>query len=102
MDLFEWQPAYPNSAGFKTTGASMEAAQAMDAGGKELSIRLRVLGYLKRGHVCTADDIAVALDETPFNVRPRLSQLLKQGFVEKLTDRGLSCNGADQHKWRAL
>jgi predicted ArsR family transcriptional regulator len=100
MDLFSYR--YPETPGCKTGGASLAAAISMSQSGRDVGYRLKALAYLKQHGACTADDIAAALNTIPGNIRPRLSQLLKGGLVEKLTETGPSINGAPQHKWRAV
>jgi predicted ArsR family transcriptional regulator len=100
LEVSLWKSSYPNGAGAKSGGASLAAAQVMDKSGKGEGVRVRVLRYLQRGYVATADDIAAELGEIPGNVRPRLSQLLACGLVEKLIETGPSCNGVPQHKWK--
>ena len=100
LDLMAWQPSYPTTPGFRTTGASMEAAHMMDVTGKAKSTAELVLRYLKRGHVDMSEAIALELGRKHGDVKSRLSELLESGLVTKLEDRGEGSCGIRIHKWQ--
>jgi predicted HTH transcriptional regulator len=95
-DLFD----YPNHPGFRTGGASMEAAVMMKKTGKAESTAKLVLEYLKQGHVETSEIIAARIGRKHGNVKSRLSELLKSGLVTKLEQRGQGSCGIAIHKWQ--
>lgn len=90
-DLFTHAAArYPYQPGFKEQGGtSQEAAEKTDA--KRLQ-RL-VLEALKAGPA-TPDQVAERLGLSVLSVRPRLSELVKTGAVEKTKERRRNASGS--------
>lgn len=76
--MIETQGQLFDKPGFKKFGTSEEAAISMEA--KVPRLRDRVLTKIKQLDL-TADEVAYLLDETPFAIRPRLSELLKMGMI---------------------
>jgi predicted ArsR family transcriptional regulator len=69
---------YPNSPGYKRTGTSKRAAEAMKP--RAPSIRARALELLKMTSL-TADEIAEALNVTVLACRPRVTELFRMGKI---------------------
>ena len=81
---------YPQTPGWKKTDTSEQAALAMLPKSKRLQ-RL-VLEELEKGEG-TADDIARRIGEDFMSIRPRLSELFKDGKVIDTKRRGKSRSG---------
>src|SRR5438105_1442059 len=90
--LFEPIPApaiYPDAPGFKAKGGTSEqAAKAFTAPAK--SLRAAVLDCI-RGAAggLTADEVAAHLGRSNLAIRPRLSELRRQGEIVETTERRL-------------
>jgi predicted ArsR family transcriptional regulator len=94
-DLF----SYPSSPGYKATGTSQAAAEAIAP--RAPTLRERVLALLK-SDALTADECAARLNVTVLACRPRLSELVAAG---KIFDTGLTHKNASGVKatiWRAF
>lgn len=100
--MFTFKPSYPETPGFKTGGASHEAAAMMDATGCAVTIRVAVLKHLQKGNVETAEQIAVATGKPLHSVRSRLTELMECGLVAKLESRGEGSHGVAIHMWEAV
>ena len=87
------KPLYPLSPGSKEDGTSLEAAELIKAGAE--TIRKKVYDAIcnKGNFGATADEIAELLNLSPFTVRPRVTELYKQGKIER-TDRRKNSSGA--------
>jgi hypothetical protein len=79
--LFGVTPArYPETPGFKSGATSREAA--IKIAPRAGTLRRQVLAeFAAVPDGATADEIAQILDRTAFAVRPRVSELLKLGFI---------------------
>ena len=89
---------YPDAPGYKKAGPSKEAANKMR--GKAPSLRDQCEEALKQCAM-TVDELAKELNASPFSVRPRVSELVKQG---KVVDSGIcrtNNSGATATVWRA-
>lgn len=84
--------SYPDRAGFKVAGTSQDAANAIEGSGRAARLRDAVLRYYAT-HVSTADECAAALGESPFSIRPRVSELTKQGRLIRTGERRKSSEG---------
>lgn len=94
-DLF----SYPMHPGFKASGASQAAAEAIAK--RAPTLRDQVL-RLMQGASLTADECAMHLNKSVLSVRPRLSELLATG---KIYDTGLTrknASGVQATVWRAV
>ena len=83
---------YPKRAGFKALGTSQDAANAIEGSGRAARLRSAVLGFYAR-QSGTADECAEALGESPFSIRPRCSELVKQGRLVRTGERRKSSEG---------
>jgi hypothetical protein len=84
--------------GFKEGDTSREAAEGMRKRAPRL--RAAVLACIRSFPGRTADEIAAALGETPWAIRPRVSELRKAGLVVN-EGRGVNASGKAAHRWRA-
>ena len=93
--------AYPSSPGWKATGASREAANKITSHAK--TVRDRVHFFLKDHYPSTfsADQIADSLGESILTVRPRVSELGRDGQIEAVNERRKNISGMSAHCWRA-
>jgi hypothetical protein len=70
---------YPNVPGFKKAGTSSRAAEEMRE--RAPTIKQRILASMEKGHAWTPDKFAEAHGIDILSVRPRFSELLKQGKI---------------------
>lgn len=91
--------AYPDSPGFKSIGASQDAADAIAP--RAPRIRDRVLAAIA-GHPdgVTADEIAAELRMSVLTVRPRVSELRRLGEIRPTGDRRCNASGMTASTWR--
>jgi DNA-binding transcriptional ArsR family regulator len=89
---------YPETPGHKTPGTSADSAKRM-VGVAEI-LRLKALALLKR-EAMTADELATALNETPFSIRPRVSELKRLGQIVATGARRPNTSGHMASVWRA-
>lgn len=93
---------YPDQAGFKDATTSREAAEAIEKSGRALSLRERVNQFFVAGRTGTADEVAHHLAEPILAIRPRVSELFKQGKIERTGMRRRSDGGHNAHVYRAV
>lgn len=89
---------YPHSAGHKVSGTSQEAAEAVTPCASNL--REQVLRALINEPM-TADECAARLDQTPFAIRPRLSELRALGKIEDSKTRRPNASGHRAIVWQS-
>jgi predicted ArsR family transcriptional regulator len=90
---------YPDSPGFKEHETSRDAALRL--GLNASTLRDRTYQYICDHPQQSADQIAAALNASPWAVRPRVSELRKMGLV--INDgRGRNPSGMTVHLWRAV
>ena len=89
---------YPELAGFKAEGTSQEAANAIEGSGQAARLRTAVLGWYAT-HESTADECAAGFGESILSIRPRCSELLKQGHLYVT---GLRRNSSSGHSQNVL
>lgn len=99
LALWEAAASYPLAAGFKTGGTSQEAAKKIHAARLQKAA-LRVLQTNPGG--LTADEIASELCESILSIRPRVSELKRQGLIEKTKERRRNVSGMSACVWRAV
>ncbi len=95
-------PTYPDAAGWKGEPTSLEAAGAIEASGKAEQLRVRVRALFDAGRELTADECALELQEDRLAIRPRLSELHKQGIIQPSGTRRRNASGKDAQVWRAV
>lgn len=84
---------YPARPGMKESGGTSEMAAAATVS-RAVTLRETVLRTLRSNPLgLTADEIAERLEETPFTIRPRVSELVKQGRVIKTAERRRNTSG---------
>ncbi|HLO78171.1 MAG TPA: hypothetical protein VK196_17080 [Magnetospirillum sp.] len=91
---------YPRAAGAKEETTSRDAARAIEASGRAPTLREAVALHFKAGHASTADEVAKALREEPWTIRPRVTELYKQGLIVRTGERRLSMGGRPSHVYR--
>lgn len=90
---------YPDAPGFKVPGPSQEAAEAVKEPARVLREGvLRAFGAHPYG--ATADEIADALGRSILSVRPRVSELYRQGEIERTGERRRNDSGMSATVWR--
>jgi predicted Rossmann fold nucleotide-binding protein DprA/Smf involved in DNA uptake len=92
---------YPHFLGAKTSGASAEAARKIAR--HATTLRMRVHSFLRDHYPAaySADQIAENLGETILSIRPRVSELNKNGAIEAAEGRHKNQSGMSAHCWRA-
>ncbi|WLB19369.1 hypothetical protein ACE102_01245 [Bradyrhizobium sp. vgs-9] len=85
--------SYPNSPGFKSRGTSSMAARRVAPHASAL--RDRVYAFLKSNYPAsfTADEVADRLGASILSVRPRVTELLREGGIIKTTSRRKNVSG---------
>ena len=89
---------YPTEPGFKEGSTSNDAAQSMKASAPKL--RTRVRNAISKLGDATADEVAEALDITPFSARPRVTELATLGVIEYTGERRPNISGRSAKVWR--
>lgn len=95
-NIFEMH-RYPNQPGFKRRDTSKAAAFA--ARGRKRDTHNRIVALL-RAVALTADEIAEHLNESPFYIRPCVTELSALGFIDPSDERRPSSNGKSSIVWR--
>lgn len=94
--MHQFAMTYLERAGYKAEGTSQEAASAIEGSGQAARLRTAVLGWYARQNG-TADECAAGLGESILSIRPRCSELLKQGRLYVTGDRRKSSSGHSQN-----
>jgi len=90
---------YPDAPGFKVSGPSEQAAEAMS--GTANKMRAAVLAQIAQyQHGATADEIAKDLNLSVLSVRPRVSELNRNGEIEQTGARRKNESGMTATVWR--
>jgi len=97
-DLFATRP-YAGHAGYQPVATSIEAAKAVTPGIREG--QRRVLHALKCHGPRTPDELAERLYISILYVRPRCTELLKMGLVERTGERRRTGSGMGAYVLRA-
>lgn len=92
--------SYPQRAGFKESTTSRDAATKIEATGRAAKLRAVVIGAFELGFQGTADELAANVGESVLAIRPRVSELHKQGRLEPTGERRSNSSGASAHVWR--
>jgi hypothetical protein len=89
---------YPDAPGFKASGPSEQAAQAVAGMAKTLRDQVRnTIATAPKG--LTADEIAGKLNRSILSVRPRVSELHRQGEIRPSGARGKNESGMSASVW---
>ncbi len=89
---------YPDAPGFKARGPSEQAAQAIKGPAKTLREEvLRTISLAPSG--LTADAVADRLGRSILSVRPRVSELHRQGEIRPAPQRGRNNSGMSATVW---
>ena len=94
--MHQFAMTYPERAGHKAEGTSQDAANAIEGSGQAARLRTAVLGWYAT-HESTADECAAGLGESILSIRPRVSELLKQGLLYVTGLRRKSSSGHSQN-----
>lgn len=93
-------PAYPEAPGFKDRDTSRKAAESV--AGTAPHLRRVVLDLLKRHPLgLTADEAAAKLEQSVLSVRPRFTELLRDGLIDDTGERRKNASGRSAKVWRA-
>jgi len=91
---------YPRTAGAKEETTSREAVIAIEASGRAPTLREAVARLFKAGYHLTADEVALELRQEPWTIRPRVTELYKQGVIIRTGQRRMSLGGRPSHVYR--
>jgi hypothetical protein len=91
---------YPYRAGAKERTTSKDAADQLESSGRAGTLRAQVLAWFASGQSGTADECAAALNETVLSIRPRVTELFRQGSIERTGVRRVNASGSSAHVWR--
>jgi hypothetical protein len=92
---------YPQRPGFKSYGASQEAAAHV--AGTASRLRAMVLEELRLWPAgCTADELAKLLQRDRLSIRPRLSELKAAGKIVATGERRHNESGMSASVWRVV
>jgi len=94
-DLFDWQP-YNGTPGFKTGGTSEDAANAIKT--RVAYLRRKCKAALQERDL-TADECAAALGETVLSIRPRFSEMRRDGEIMDTKTRRKNASGRSANVW---
>ena len=97
LDLFDDYPATPGHKGGET---SRQAAQKMAA--RAPLLRTRIISALNKSTGLTADECAAQIGENILSVRPRFSELSRDGIIEKTGQRRANESGMNAAVWRVI
>jgi hypothetical protein len=89
---------YPHSPGWKEDTTSREAALEIEE--RADTIRAHVFAALTARSM-TADEVASFLKESILTVRPRVTELYKDGRIFRTGERRLNRSGKEAHVYRA-
>jgi predicted ArsR family transcriptional regulator len=90
---------YPDAPGFKVSGPSQQAAEAMSGIANRVTAEVLAQFALYPGGA-TADEIAKALNLSVLSVRPRVSELKRTGKIKPTSARCKSQSGMTATVWR--
>lgn len=89
---------YPHSPGWKEATTSLDAAEAIESHAD--TVRAQVLEALAARQM-TADEVAYFLNESILTVRPRVTELFKDGRILRTGERRKNYSGREAHVYRA-
>ena len=92
---------YPDAPGFKVAGPSEQAAKAIT--GSANKMRAAVLAQIAQyPSGATADEVAKDLNLSVLSVRPRVSELNRNGEIEQTGARRHNASGMTATVWRLV
>lgn len=91
---------YPESPGYKKSGTSKDAAQAVRS--KVSGLRAKILLELSNNGPGTADEIAERLGLSILAIRPRFSELCHMGAIAESGERRTNSSGKLAAVWKKL
>lgn len=91
-------PKYPESPGYQMRDTSKRAAREVRSSAKTL--RSQALAVIALHQPLTADEVASYLGESVLSVRPRITELSKQGLISDSGMRALNKSGKTAIMWR--
>lgn len=89
---------YPDAPGFKAHGPSEQAATTIAGTAKTLRDQVRNV-IASAPHGLTADEVATKLNRSILSVRPRVSELHRQGEIRQTGGRGKNDSGMSASVW---
>jgi hypothetical protein len=89
---------YPDAPGFRVSGPSEQAAKAIAPIAKTLRDLVRQTIAASPGGL-TADEVAVALNRSVLSIRPRVSELHRNGEIQQTDRRGTNESGLTATIW---
>lgn len=90
---------YPEAPGFKVSGPSEQAAEAMGSAANKMR-RAVLAQFATYPGGATADEIAKDLNLSVLSVRPRVSELKRNGKIEQTGARRKNESGMTATVWR--
>lgn len=91
--------AYPFTPGYKETTTSREAARKISGTAAKLRERCFEQVALAGADGISTDQVAEALGESMLAVRPRFSELAKEGRIQKTGRRVVNASGMSANLW---
>lgn len=92
---------YPDAPGFKVSGPSEQAAEVMS--GTASKLRAAVLAqFASYPAGATADEVAKDLNLSVLSVRPRVSELNRNGSIKQTGSRRRNDSGMTATVWRVV
>ena len=92
---------YPDAPGFKVSGPSEQAAEAIGSTANKL--RAAVLSqFAQYPSGATADEVAKDLNLSVLSVRPRVSELNRKGSIKQTGARRRNDSGMTATVWRVV
>lgn len=91
---------YPYSPGYKDSDTSRETAESIKEDAETL--RMAVYSALKTQEPMTADEMAEYLNRDKLSIRPRFTELLKQGLIFDTGIRRKNTSGKKAKVYQAI
>ena len=101
MSRIAEQLGYPDAPGYKVEGPSRSAAQKMNSTAAKLRAAVEV-EFQRHPTGLTADEIATTLDLSVLSVRPRVSELRRNGRIEPTGIRRTNQSGMSATVWKLI
>lgn len=101
MTLFEHADRYPSAPGFKDRDTSRKAADSMAKVAPDLRARCLTLVRALGARGTTADNAARLLNADVLSIRPRFTELLREGKIKDSGERRANASGRKAKVWVA-